>query len=1563
MRALGLENVEVDAEYGVIRSRQDEPEAFELHPYRLAVGDFLRRRVPELLDTSAADAHFHVCAKCLLCEYLEADKGCQKEADAGFDLSRVAYVTSESKRHLLAAGLPTHRHLARLDPGGDVAARLRERSHDLSVHLDRYVAAARALEDGEPRALAASTLQMPYKENVRVVLSAEQDGVTGTVFALGIKTKEGWNAERGRYDGTEEVFIAEERDAEADLLLRFLRTLNGVLERVDDENRAVTQTPLDEEADVKAAAAKLDAAEGAFATFKEGAPSRLYKARPEHAPLVAERTRLQEAIKSAKDDLKQTRKQVGRDRWNRQQSLHVYLYDNLDLEALKSALERHLLEAPPELRREIVRLVRLFPPDSVLADADTLRTIPGTVVVSALRQLVALPVPYLYDLESVSKLYRPHKKTGEESGWGYRFDFGFGWKHSNQVAFERIHDVWDKEAFVTKTSTLSWQQVRAKIEKTVRDKLRATDSVIQRLQEDHKAEYDAGRLGFLLLHKEPFRLHEAFDPTDFEAVEALRVFTLVESALEELQTKHLHTLSPTDRAAKFEAIRGLRYLPGRDTQNAAGETVLWFGFDGACRDAKFTDGDDYLVATPEGRPEVLVNEVDGRLFEGQPFWRYKAYQVALETLDFAADPPRAGLRPKDAAAFRAAVDLAEPLVLDKTHSDITASWVLDTLARLRANPTAALHVAALVQHGTVPGWSPFFRSTPHVAYDLKKRMKAVVGDDGEPLDPDRVLNAAQWEAWRGVFFEPLTMIWGPPGTGKTHLLGHILIGYALAAKRMGQPLRLLVTAFTHHAIANVLKKAADLAVKYGLDADDLGIVKLGDEKEADRELAGTSVEHLSEGNLAGAVDASEPRCLVVGSTVWSVYKTSRGLSAPGRPTFDVVLVDEASQLKLPDAIIAFAALKPEGSVILAGDDQQLPPIIHGTYPEEHEPMLSSVFAFARHKLEQRDKSGAGAKGRCLFPLTRNFRMNEPLTAYPREVIYDNYEAHFPDRKIALDPPTNGAPTNGAPTNGTADLVDLALHPERPAVLVWYTPPRSFTARNALEAEIAARIVLRLSRVLVDPDTRALYEPKAFAERGVAVLAPHNAQNAAIRTALRDLGFDTPERPMPLVDTVDKLQGKERDVVVMSYGVADAEYADAEADFLLSKNRFNVSATRGRSKLVVLCSDVVLDAVPDDKRVLLESMMLKEFRTYCADGAETLAFEHPEYGEVDLTVQWKGFESLRQRVRGGRRGMTEQNAPFGAPLVRKNASILSPLRYPGGKRRLVGYVGEVLRLNRLRPKLYVEPFAGGASVALQLLNDGLVERVGLGEKDPLVASFWRTVFWDHEWLIKKVRAWEPSLPEWERLKAWAPTRRRDKAIKCLFLNRTSFSGILSDTAGPIGGRSQESEYGIGCRFPQERIVRRIEQAAALGDRVAFVQTGDWTRTIARAAEEGLEADEVFFYLDPPFFKKADRLYRYYFDEAGHRALRDGLAELESPYLLSYDAAPEIEALYDGWEGGVGRVGLLYSATGSENLQEADEFVVTSLPDLPSATRLWRTQLEWRGDGAAGATPCVQPPEPR
>jgi len=245
-------------------------------------------------------------------------------------------------------------------------------------------------------------------------------------------------------------------------------------------------------------------------------------------------------------------------------------------------------------------------------------------------------------------------------------------------------------------------------------------------------------------------------------------------------------------------------------------------------------------------------------------------------------------------------------------------------------------------------------------------------------------------------------------------------------------------------------------------------------------------------------------------------------------------------------------------------------------------------------------------------------MNEPLTAYPRNVLYrGRFKSIFPQIRMETDPQISET---------GEDVINEILSPDRPVVLCWYSAPRSFTARNPIEAELIALLTERLSHILIDDDgsKKQIYTPQDFAARGFAVLSPHRAQNSAIRQALRERGFGTDNKPMPLVDTVDKLQGKERAVILVSYGVADAEYAMAEAKFLLSSNRFNVAITRAQKKAVVFCSEQVLNVVPPDQRVLLDSMMLKEFKRYCCDGHNVLPWHSSETSEIELHIQWKSF---------------------------------------------------------------------------------------------------------------------------------------------------------------------------------------------------------------------------------------------------------------------------------------------------------------------------------------------------
>lgn len=284
---------------------------------------------------------------------------------------------------------------------------------------------------------------------------------------------------------------------------------------------------------------------------------------------------------------------------------------------------------------------------------------------------------------------------------------------------------------------------------------------------------------------------------------------------------------------------------------------------------------------------------------------------------------------------------------------------------------------------------------------------------------------------------------------------------------------------------------------------------------------------------------------------------------------------------------------------------------------------------------------------------------------------------------------------------------------------------------------------------------------------------------------------------------------------------------------------------------------------------------------------------------------------------------------------KDKLPLSPLRYPGAKRRLINYVVNVLDCNSLRPELFIEPFAGGASVSLAMLSLDKVEKIGLADLDPMLTSFWKTVFFDTEWLIKRVQTCEVSLDEWLRLKKTDPFDRRELAYKCLFLNRTSFSGILHHQAGPIGGKAQQSEYKIDCRFNKHTIIKRIENIAELRDRVEFVWNWPWKKTISMVEKKhnSNATGSSFYYLDPPFYKKAERLYSFYFREHNdHKELKNALLTLSSNWLLSYDCHKNIEALYSDCNNA--HVDIAYTTNGSGKRNMTKEMIVSNVSCLPS-----------------------------
>ena len=262
----------------------------------------------------------------------------------------------------------------------------------------------------------------------------------------------------------------------------------------------------------------------------------------------------------------------------------------------------------------------------------------------------------------------------------------------------------------------------------------------------------------------------------------------------------------------------------------------------------------------------------------------------------------------------------------------------------------------------------FLLQNPHEALEKRNRPKGARQKNKlEKFLETFHFTESQKQAFIRILDSSHQLIWGPPGTGKPHFLGLSVLTLAALVENEKKKVKVLVTAFTHAAIENCLKMVEKLAKLYHMPLD---IVKLGEWKGKDIPSMIT-------------VDKSwypkEENHQVVGCTIFAMAKENT-LSFR---EFDLVVIDEASQLKVAEAAIPISRVsRKSGRLVIAGDDKQLGPIIQGTYPEIQEgevPLFHSIFESLHHP-----DRGVNA---YTSQLIECFRMNDVLCQFPSQAIY------------------------------------------------------------------------------------------------------------------------------------------------------------------------------------------------------------------------------------------------------------------------------------------------------------------------------------------------------------------------------------------------------------------------------------------------------------------------------------------------------------------------------------------------------------------------------------------------
>jgi uncharacterized protein len=424
----------------------------------------------------------------------------------------------------------------------------------------------------------------------------------------------------------------------------------------------------------------------------------------------------------------------------------------------------------------------------------------------------------------------------------------------------------------------------------------------------------------------------------------------------------------------------------------------------------------------------------------------------------------------------------------------------------------------------------------------------------------------------------IVMLQGPPGTGKTETLQLAVLAH-VAAHRAVSRCRVLMVAPTHKAIHEFVSKLSlswreycsegcgdlsDLRV-YRVMSSNVSSVKpiegvkfvnYNEDKEAVEELTGCLMNQttlVSGGAVFPLVLCATPPGL------FGLMKKIGGSEPPwGEGFFDLLVVDEASMMRLPELILSGSFLSKSSQILVAGDHRQLPPIQAHNWEREDrrtlEEMASFLSAMDFLRLLRNEDLGIERIKRAhnvdipAERLCQSHRCHRVVAEFLKDWVYEKDKIDFySERKqtlAVLEPKTDG--------------LRVVFEPGNVFVLIVHDEAASFQS-NLVEASI------------VDALVRNVHSDS------VGVITPHNAQKGVLKNMLADYS----ERVR--IDTVERFQGGEADLIIISSTVSDPDYVRGESDFLLDLKRINVAISRMKKKLIIVASRSIFEFMPQDAK--------------------------------------------------------------------------------------------------------------------------------------------------------------------------------------------------------------------------------------------------------------------------------------------------------------------------------------------------------------------------------------------
>ncbi|MEO1149924.1 MAG: AAA domain-containing protein [Pseudomonadota bacterium] len=428
------------------------------------------------------------------------------------------------------------------------------------------------------------------------------------------------------------------------------------------------------------------------------------------------------------------------------------------------------------------------------------------------------------------------------------------------------------------------------------------------------------------------------------------------------------------------------------------------------------------------------------------------------------------------------------------------------------------------------------------------------------------------------------LLQGPPGTGKTVTTGASVIIRCIANLNAGDVV--LVSANTHTAVDTIIERIAAYvptllaeARRQGLTTPNISVAKVHSNDAPEDEI---TISHIKATSCIRKVNQlRRDAVLIIGGTTPAMLKMVAELSTkkpyvdePGGFDASMLIVDEASMMVFPHFLALATVVREDAEIMLAGDNRQLAPIVAHDWENEdrppsqlYQPFRSAYDAVRRIIIESEIPETQARLSQLTFTLRLPPLIRNLISRIYRDL--DNIEL---EGNEALDVPD---------TADVDELEDWNLLWQSPHSLLLVTHnERNSRQSNAIECDIIEG--------MIDGN-------QALAPNSIAIITPHRAQRAMLRERLQRFAH-----AVTIIDTVERLQGGERPIIIVSATASDPNAISNAANFILNLNRANVAFSRAQERLIVVCASTLIDHIPSELEDYENSLLWKSVRQLCTD---------------------------------------------------------------------------------------------------------------------------------------------------------------------------------------------------------------------------------------------------------------------------------------------------------------------------------------------------------------------------